>query len=125
MADTPMTAKERGALGAAKRWGKQDEVESDVPKYKITKACYHNDRIYDPEAQPRMDQHDVNSELRPLYMEFTGHPAYYMEPANQAAQDMYDKFPPEPWSDPINRATQIVPSRQAAIDALSALVAAG
>tara|TARA_R110000868_G_scaffold257134_1_gene514235 strand:- start:11589 stop:11972 length:384 start_codon:yes stop_codon:yes gene_type:complete len=124
----PMSAQERGALGAAKRWSKQSTDEpaaSAIPKYRLTQICYHNDRIYDPDAQPLVDAADPESGLRPLYLNFTGHPAHYMEPANQAAHDMYDKYPPTPWKDPIASATQIVPSRQAAVDALAALVAAG
>ena len=122
----PMTAQERGALGAAKRWSKQstDEAQSEVPKYRLTEICYHNDRIYDPELQPMVDKDEPDKGLRPLYLNFTGHPSHYMEPANQAAQDMCDKFPPAPWKDPIASATQIVPNKQAAIDALAALISA-
>ncbi len=125
MADEPMTAKERGALGAAKRWNKNGESQSEVPKYRITARCYHNDKIYDPELQPPIDQHDPDKGLRPLYLDFVGPPSYYMEPANQAAQDAWDANPPEPWCDPINTMTKIQPNKQAAIDALAALVAAG
>lgn len=98
-----LTAQERGQLGAQKRWGAKDEVQSETPLYRITEICYHNDRIYDPAAQPL----DHNGDPRPLLMEFEGHPAHYMEPANAAAQTAWDANPPAPYYDPINRMTTL------------------
>lgn len=98
----PLSAKERGALGAAKRWNK-DAEGNEIPRYRITAVCYHNDRIYDPESTPKDDE----GEHKPLYMEFDGRPAHYMEPANDAARAMWEKYPPSAWFDPINRMTAL------------------
>ncbi len=107
-----LSAEERGRLGAAKRWGTKEvkESKSDRPKYRITEVCHHNDRIYDPAMQPK----DEDGEPKPLYMEFDGPPSYYMEPANEAAQAMYEKYPPTPWIDPINAMTRLPTDKVAA-----------
>lgn len=75
----------------------------EIPKYRITATCYHNDRIYDPESMPK----DDNGDTKPLFFEFEGRPEHYMEPANAAARAMYEKFKPAAWFDPINRMTAI------------------
>lgn len=87
------------------------EKVNEVPKYRITQTCFHNDRIYDPAMQPKDDE----GEPKPLYMEFTGHPAHYMEPANDAARAMYAKHPPAAWFDPINRMTAVQPINTPAV----------
>ena len=102
-----MSPEERGRLGAEKRWGKKPEVESQIPKYRITAICYNNDRIYDPALQPL----DENGDPKPLYMEYEGVPAYYMEPANAAAQAMWDQHQPKEWVDPINVLTRLSTDR--------------
>ncbi len=81
----------------------QQQGKQEVPKYRITEKCYHFDKIYDPQAQPS----DDDGNLKPLYMDFTGRPAHYMEPANEAAREMARKYPPTPWADPITRATAL------------------
>lgn len=81
-----------------------EQAVSEVPKYRITETCYHNDRIYDPALQPPDAE---TGDPKPLFMEFTGHPAHYMEPANAAAKAMYAKFPPAAYFDPINRMTAL------------------
>lgn len=79
------------------------DAKQEIPKYRITETCYHNDRIYDPALQPK----DEDGEPKPLYMEFTGRPAHYMEPFNEAAKAMYRQFPPAPWFDPMLRMTDV------------------
>lgn len=78
-------------------------ADKEIPKYRITETCYHNDRIYDPVNQPK----DDDGEPKPLYMEFSGHPAHYMEPANEAARAMTKQFPPTPWFDPMTKMTDV------------------
>lgn len=101
-----MSPQERGALGAAKRWGNKQPgmpTDGERPVYRITQTCYCFDKIWDPDAQPK----DDNGDPRPLYMEWDERPAYYMEPANEAAKAMYEKNPPLVWCDPIIAATTI------------------
>lgn len=79
------------------------DPKNEAPKYRITEICYHNDRIYDPALTPK----DDNGDPKPLYMEFTGYPAHYMEPANDAARAMCQKHPASPWFDPMVRMTDV------------------
>lgn len=81
------------------------------PKYRITETSYHNDRIYEPKDQPKDDEGNP----KPLYMEFEGRPAHYMEPANAAAKAMYAKFPPAAWFDPMLQMTDVSVVKAAAI----------
>ena len=103
-----LSAKERGQLGAQKRWGAQQQQpvqlsEGETPIYRITEICYCFDRLWDPTTQQKDDKGDP----KPLYMEWTEKPAYYMVPANAATEEMYAKFPPAPWADVITQATKI------------------
>ena len=86
-----LSPQERGKLGAQKRWAADQEREGEVPKYRITAICYgEDDKIYDPEAT----QKDEDGNPKPLYMEtWNEYPAYYMEPANEAARAMCAKHP--------------------------------
>lgn len=79
--------------------------EAEIPKYRITEICYHDDKIHDPSLQPKDDEGNP----KPLYMEFTGHPAHYMEPANDAARAMYKRYPPAAWFDPMTKMTDVKP----------------
>ena len=83
-------------------------AKAEIPKYRITAICHHNDRIYDPESTPK----DSNGDPTPLYLEFDGHPEYYMEPANAAAEAMVEKFKPRPYVDPIVALTCLKPTVQ-------------
>lgn len=99
-----MSAEERGRLGAEKRWGVKDAPESEMSKWRITTVCYLNDRIYDPNAQPK----DDNGDSKPLYLEYaTEYPAWYMEPVNEAAKAVYERHPPKQFVDAINTLTQL------------------
>ena len=102
----PMSAVERGKLGAQKRWeGKQTETGAELPKWRITATCYLNDRIYDPELQPK----DDNGDPKPLFLEIdTEYPSWYMEPANAAAEAVCERHAPAPVSD-INAQLRISP----------------
>ena len=103
-----LSPQERGKLGAEKRWKEQQAAAGDpvgeIPKYRITPVCYGaDDKIYDPEAQPR----DDDGNPKPLYMEFIGQPAWYMEPANDAARKVCKETPPAPWNDLLVMATRL------------------
>lgn len=102
-----LSPQERGAMGARKRWGGEqngERGEGEIPRYRITAVCYLDDRIYDPEEQPK----DDNGDPKPLYYETdTEYPAWYMEPVNDAARAMCAKHPPRPQGSTVESMTPL------------------
>ena len=95
-----MSPQERGRLGAQKRWSEdaQPQREGEMPRYVIKAACYIDDVLMDPAAQPK----DENGDPKPLYYETdTEYPAWYMEPQNEAAMAMCAKNPSKYGGDPV------------------------
>lgn len=66
---------------------------SEVPKYRLTGPGYYNDVLYDQTAIDRAGDKGIS-------IFFTGIPNHSMEPLNEAAEAMVDKYKPE-YVDPL------------------------
>lgn len=73
----------------------QTTARREAPKYKLLEKCYLNERLYDPESMPIDQNAEPNDEgvlpRKDLIVAFSGVPAYYMVPVNDAAKAMCEK----------------------------------
>jgi len=79
------------------------------PKYQVLEKCYLNEKFYDPETMPLIEQTGGDpdededeegggapAERKPMFVYFDGIPGYYLKPVNDAAKAMVEKHKGRP-----------------------------
>ena len=73
-----------------------DTKPKQIPRYKVLAICHINDKLLDPALQPIDTQAEyvdgAETPLRPLIIAYEGIPGPHLEPVNDAAREMCEKY---------------------------------
>lgn len=65
--------------------------EAEKAKYRLTEKAYIDDILYDPEKMP-FDPESTDGSRKPLIISYKGIPGPHMEPVNDEARFMKEKY---------------------------------